>query len=150
MQTNRHLDKLAFRFFKLFAQYEATLKERNYFNERSGRIEPDWNRFASDVVGARFKQELGTISESVNYILQHSPMRQTVNDDHKIIWQEVPNDDKSVQALFGHICRMRNNLFHGAKFNGTWFDPDRSKALLNHGLVILEHYKDRLDVRDVQ
>jgi hypothetical protein len=150
MQTNRHLDRLAFRFFQLFAQYEATMKERDYFNARSGRIEPDWNRFANEVVGARFKQEPGTISESVNYILQHPPMRQAVNDDRKIIWQEVSNDDQSVQALFGHICRMRNNLFHGAKFNGTWFNPKRSETLLNHGLVILEHYKGWLDVRNVE
>ena len=35
---------------------------------------------------------------------------------------------------------MRNNLYHGAKFNGTWFDPQRSERLLGHGLVVLEHY----------
>jgi hypothetical protein len=150
MRTNQQLDKLAFRFFKLFAQYESTLKERDYFLERNGRIEVDWSRFANELVGTRVRQELGAVSESANYILQNPPKRQAVNDDGKIIWQAVPNRDQSVQALFGHICRMRNNLFHGAKFNGTWFDPDRSRALLEHGLVVLDHYKDLLGVQDVQ
>ena len=41
--------------------------------------------------------------------------------------------------LFLLIRRVRNNLFHGGKFNGKWFEPERSEALLQHGLVILRH-----------
>jgi hypothetical protein len=146
MYANQYLDNLAFRFFKLFAQYEATLKERDYFRvERNGRIAVDWDRFANEVVGAHFIDALGDKAESAKFILQQPPMRQAANDEGKIIWQEVSTQDQSVRALFGHIRRMRNNLFHGAKFNGTWFDPDRSKALLEHGLVILEHYKEWLE-----
>jgi len=136
------LDTLAFRFFKLFAQYESTLKERDYFRaDQNGRITVDWNRFANEVVGEKFLDDLGEKREAAEFILNAPPKKQAVNNQGKIVWVEVPNDDKSVQALFGHISRMRNNLFHGAKFNGTWFDPDRSKALLDRGLVILQHYK---------
>ena len=101
----------------------------------------DWDRFANEVVGSSFLEGLGKKREAAEFIFDAPPKKQTVNDQNKIIWAEVKNDDRSVQALFGHISRMRNNLFHGAKFNGTWFDPDRSKALLEKGLVVLEHYQ---------
>lgn len=140
------LDTLAYRFFKLFAQYESTLKERNFFRaERNGNIIVDWNRFANEVVGANFKIDLGESVEAAEYILQQPPMKQVVNEYNKIIWTEVSNEDQSTQALFGHICRTRNNLFHGAKFNGSWFDPERSEALLQKSMVILVHYKARLE-----
>lgn len=146
MNANQHLDKLAFRFFKLFARYESTLKERGYFRvERKDRIVVDWDRFANEVVGAHFIDALSDKAKSAKFILQQPPMRQAANDEGKIVWKEVSNKDQSVQAMFGHICRIRNNLFHGAKFNGTWFDPGRSKSLLEHGLVILEHYREWID-----
>ncbi len=136
------LDQLAFRFFKLFARYESTLKERGYFSSgKGGHILVDWNRFANDVVGPTFAQDLGNSAAAAMHILENPPKRQAVNDQNQIIWADVSANDKSVQALFGHIQRMRNNLYHGAKFNGTWFDPQRSWDLLRNGLVILTHYE---------
>jgi len=143
------LDNLAFRFFKLFAQYESTLKERDFFRVNGGRIVVDWNRFATHVVGTTFKKDLNDLRLSADYILQNPPMKQAVNADGKIIWEPVSNVDQSVQALFGHICRTRNNLFHGAKFNGTWFSPERSEALIQHSLAILEHYSPWLSINDI-
>lgn len=146
----KHLDKLAFRFFKLFAQYESTLKECDFFrvDNRAGII-VNWDRFANEVVGQDFRNDLGKQASAADYILQYPPMKQSVNDEGKIIWKEVPNSDKSVQMLFGHICRVRNNLFHGAKFNGTWFDPERSKLLLENSLIVLEHYRTWLSHRRI-
>lgn len=144
----RHLDMLAFRFFKLFAQYESSLKEQRFFQVKNGIIKVDWNKFANERIGKDFLQQLGENQEAANFILTSPPMKQKVNDDGEIIWDEVDNSNKSVQDLFGHICRMRNNLFHGAKFNQTWFDPDRSRSLLSSGLVILEHFADRVLTSD--
>ena len=140
-----YLDKLAFEFFKIFAQYESSLKENDFFTvEQSGSIKVDWNRFAREIIGPSFMEQGIEIQEQLIYVLDQPPMKQGVNEQNKIVWVEVPNADKSVQALFGHICRMRNNLFHGAKFNGTWFDPERSRKLLQSGLAILKHYKNKI------
>ncbi len=134
-----HLDDLACQFFKLFAQYESTMKERGFFQKDGrGGVHADWDMFANKVAGTNFRNEVG---DAANYILQNPPKKQVVNEDDVVVWEDVPSDDQSVQALFGHIRRMRNNLFHGAKFNGTWFDPDRSKLLLERGLTILKHYR---------
>jgi len=139
---SHNLDQLAFRFFKLFAQFESTMKERGFFRlERNGRIAVDWNRFANEVAGPEVRQQLKVHKVDVDYILHNPPMRQSANSNKQIIWVEVFPGDESAQALFGHICRIRNNLFHGAKFNDTWFDPIRSKALLTKGLQVLEYYR---------
>lgn len=143
---NNQLDQLAFSFFKLFARYESSLKENNFFQFRNGKILVDWDRFANEVIGSNFIEELGDKVEYANLILNEPPNRQVVNNEGRIIWQEVSNQDKSVQSLFGHISRVRNNLYHGAKFNGTWFAPERSQALLNASLEILECFKSRLSI----
>ena len=55
------LDQLAFRFFKLFARNESTLKERDFFRiDKHGHIQVDWDRFANEVVGKSFLTDLGT------------------------------------------------------------------------------------------
>lgn len=142
----KQLDELAFQFFKLFAQYESALKENGFFKaDNSGNVIVDWDRFANHIVGKNFKSELGPSDFAAEYILDNPPMRQIVVDE-KVVWAAVPAIDKSVQILFGHICRVRNNLFHGAKFNGSWFDPDRSKLLLKNSLLILSKFKEKLNV----
>lgn len=139
------LDALAFRFFKLFARYEATLKQRGFFRVEGQKIVVDWDRFSNEVVGSRFLDQMTDKADLVTYLLSQPPMKQGVNQQNEIVWLEVLADDRSSQALFGHIRRMRNNLYHGAKFNGTWFDPERSQNLLRAGLAILEHYAEWLD-----
>ncbi len=128
--------------------YETTLKECGFFRVFNDNIYVDWNSFANKAIGSTFLEDLDNKSEAAEYIMEKPPMKQAVNNYNKIIWVEVPNNDCSVQALFGHICRMRNNLFHGSKFNGTWFDPERSHALIERGLIILEHYSYWLEVEN--
>ena len=97
-------------------------------------------KFAKENVGPDFLKKLGKQAISAQYILENPPMKQVLNERGKVIWKEVPNNDKTVEALFGHIRRIRNNLFHGAKFNGTWFAPERSKKLLKSGLEVLSYF----------
>lgn len=143
---HQELDQLSFRFFKLFARYESSLKERDFFTSNRGKLIVDWDRFANEVIGPDFLENLGDNRHAAEYILENPPKKQTVNDQGKIIWSEVPNNEKCVQILFAHISRVRNNLYHGAKFNGTWFDPERSQELLTKGLIVLESFKQQLDI----
>tara|TARA_R110000868_G_scaffold410543_1_gene699027 strand:+ start:2507 stop:2941 length:435 start_codon:yes stop_codon:yes gene_type:complete len=139
---SKQLDQLAFSFFKLFAQYESNLKEKGFFQANGKKINVDWDRFANEVIGNSFLEDLGDKAQYAEFILSEPPKRQVANEDNQIIWQDVANNDKSVQSLFGHITRVRNNLYHGAKFNGTWFDPQRSKDLIEASVIILRHYED--------
>lgn len=147
LSMEEELDQLAFKFFKLFTQYESTLKSENYFQTNgSGRILVDWDKFANEKVGSDFLVNLGDKAEAANYILEYPPKKQIVDAEGLIEWQEVPSTGRYVQILFGNISRIRNNLYHGEKFNGTWFDPDRSSRFLENSLVVLEHFKSKANV----
>jgi len=148
IMKDKQLFQLSFRFFKLFAEYESTLKECGFFRVSNGNIIVDWDDFANRVIGPNFLLDLGDKMQAAEYILDEPPMKQSVDRQNRIIWVEVSNRDRSVQSLFSHIRRMRNNLFHGAKFNGTWFKPERSHALLKRGLIILEHYSYWLEAEN--
>lgn len=143
--TFHNLDELTFQFFKLYARFESTLKERDYVNGNNNRVEADWDRFVNEYLGKDYRKQLQAVDESIDYILTQPPMKQILDQEGKIRWDEVPNNDQSVQALFGHIRRVRNNLYHGAKFNGSWFDPKRSNDLLRHSLSILEDISSWLE-----
>jgi hypothetical protein len=132
------LDKLAFRFFKLFAQYEYALKAMGYGTAGSkGQAEPDWDRFSNEIGAVIMTLEDAALAEARLYILEHPPKRQ-IWVDGAVQWQDVPNDERSPQLLFAHIRRVRNNLYHGGKFNGRWIDPDRSAQLMGKAMLILE------------
>lgn len=49
----------------------------------------------------------------------------------------APNTDLRSDLVLLYVRRIRNNLFHGGKFNGHWFEPKRSEELLRHSLTIL-------------
>jgi hypothetical protein len=135
---SKQLDDLAFQFFKLFAQYEYALKAMGYATAgRNGQAEPDWDRFANQV-GAPIMDVLDQdLAVARQYILEFPPKRQIwVNNE--VQWEEVPNLERSPQILFSHIRRVRNNLYHGGKFNGSWINPDRSRELIGKSLHILK------------
>tara|TARA_B100000700_G_scaffold36466_1_gene35772 strand:+ start:383 stop:835 length:453 start_codon:yes stop_codon:yes gene_type:complete len=135
------LDQLALKFFKLYAQYEFSLKSNGFFIYRSGKIIVDWDRFVNEQIGSNFLEQMEDARQSAEFILEHPPKKQVVNGAGRIVWGDVPNNERSVQILFAHIGRIRNNMFHGAKFNGTWFSPERNFQLISNGIVVLEHFK---------
>jgi hypothetical protein len=143
---DRDLDQLAFRFFKLFAQYEYALKAIGYGTAGWNRqAEPSWDRFANEIGRQIMEVNEELIASAIRYILERPPKRQIwINGE--VQWENVSIDDRSPQALFGHLRRVRNNLYHGGKFNGRWIDPDRSRELIGKSLLILEALVD-LDAR---
>jgi hypothetical protein len=131
------LDQIAFRFFKLFAQYEYALKAMGFGSAGSnGQAEPAWDQFANEVGIKIMTVTDEPVAAARCYILEQPPKRQ-VWVGGAAAWEPVANNDKSVQTLFGHIRRVRNNLYHGGKFNGRWIDPDRSRELIDKSILIL-------------
>lgn len=138
-----HLDTLAFDFFKLFAQYEYALKAMRFARSGSGgQAEPDWDRFSNEIGHLILDEVNEEITGAINYLFEYPPKKQVIFGG-ALSWQEVPNNERSPQILFSHIRRARNNLYHGGKFNGRWFDPDRSEQLINKSLVVLRALKDK-------
>ena len=133
------LDQLAFRFFKLFAQCEYALKAMGFGRAaKAYAAEADWDRFASEVGALLLREQDPEVVAARTYLFENPPRRQVwVNGG--VAWVAVPNNERSAQILFAHIRRVRNNLYHGGKFNGRWIDPDRSAELISKSLLLLEH-----------
>ncbi|MAR71000.1 MAG: hypothetical protein CME78_02060 [Halomonas sp.] len=86
----------------------------------------------------------GELRDAINYLFDHPPKKQILKD--KILsWQVVNTEERSPQILFSHIRRVRNNLYHGGKFNGSWLDPDRSEELISRSLLILQALQEQHD-----
>ncbi|MGB3724795.1 MAG: hypothetical protein WA981_03435 [Glaciecola sp.] len=60
----QELDQISFRFFKLFARYESSLKERGFFVCKKANIIVDWDRFSNEVIGRMFLEQLGDDSDT--------------------------------------------------------------------------------------
>lgn len=84
----------------------------------------------------------------MGYILDHPPKKQIIADG-VLTWSvSAPDTDLRSDRVLIYVRRVRNNLFHGGKFNGRWFEPERSELLLRHSLTILRTCLDAsADVR---
>ena len=130
------LNRLATDLFRTFARFEYALKAAGFHNGNGG-AEANWRDFAVSV-SAHFDdpQDEG-FKEAIAYILEHPPNKQLV-EDGELIWDAVvPQTDLHSDRVLIYVRRVRNNLFHGGKFNGHWFEPQRSAELLRHSLTIL-------------
>ena len=77
------------------------------------------------------------LAEAIEFLFKSPPKKQIISDG-KIEWSDAnPNQPLKADNLLIYVRRVRNNLFHGGKFNGHWFAPNRSELLIRHSLVII-------------
>lgn len=131
-----HLDQLAGKLFHVFSRAEYALKAAGY-NKGDGAAEANWRTFAlavEDLIANPTTQEL---QEAIDFFFNAPPKKQVIVSG--VIQWEVSDPETNSQAdkLLIFVRRVRNNLFHGGKFNGHWFAPERSEPLLRHSLTIL-------------
>ena len=136
MENN--LDNLCYEFFREFSRYEYCLKACG-LHHKIKDAKANWDEYAkqvSEIINNTTDPEL---IAAITYFKEHPPKQQIIEDD-SLVWDDsLPQEKDLAKFLFLLIRRVRNNLFHGGKFNGKWFEPERSEALLQHGLVILRH-----------
>ncbi|MDQ7251063.1 hypothetical protein [Dongia sedimenti] len=130
------LDELAGALFRTFARFEYALKAAG-FHCGDGEAKADWTAFAKSIPTVFDDPQDDGVKEAVAYILAHPPKKQVVAGG-LLGWAvaDPGNSPRSDQALV-YVRRVRNNLFHGGKFNGRWIEPQRSEELLRHSLAVL-------------
>jgi hypothetical protein len=134
------LDDLAHRFFRQFSRMEYALKAAGRVPRLNGRAEADWRRFGAEVDEAF--QTLTSKDEelrgAVEYLLNQPPKKQEIADG-VLVWRDkLPTGETQTGVVLLCVARVRNNLFHGGKFNGQWIDPQRSLELLPRCLTVLD------------
>jgi hypothetical protein len=138
------LNRLAGEMLTTFARFEYALKAAG-FHKGEGTAEPNWRSFAESIPDLFDEPDDGALREAVRYILDHPPKKQIIADGN-LAWNDsaAVTDLQSDRVLI-YVRRVRNNLFHGGKFNGRWFAPQRSELLLRHSLAILRACLDASD-----
>ncbi|PIF23042.1 hypothetical protein [Candidatus Pantoea floridensis] len=130
------IDNLCYEFFREFARYEYCLKATGFrFNTRDAKA--NWDMYAMAVTHVFESPEDPELKAAIEYFLNFPPKKQVVNDG-VLAWDQTPMEEKIIaKKILILIRRVRNNLFHGGKFNGEWFEPERSEALMRNALIIL-------------
>ena len=130
-------DELAYIFFKRFARFEYALKAAG-FNNGEGEAKPNWDAFAKSIRPNFEHVQAQLLKDATTYILTNPPKKQIV-ENGKLGWdRSLCRSPYDADKLLVYVRRVRNNLFHGGKFNGHWFEPERSAELMKYSLIVLE------------
>lgn len=131
------MEQLACEMFQVFAKFEYCLKAAGYcVAGPGGDAKPDWKRFAQELPIQLVASDDIAVKNAVTYIFAHPPKKQVFNNG-ALQWSDASPQGDGNDLILLYVRRVRNNLFHGGKFNGVFFAPDRSQKLLQHSIVVL-------------
>ncbi|MFA0716364.1 hypothetical protein AB4622_10165 [Vibrio splendidus] len=134
-----NLDLISFDFFKLFSRAEYALKAASFNNGDGGNVQADWTKFAQEIHQSFMQEPSNELVKAVKYI-QESPPKKQIIEDGNIKWSDTPPHALcDTDLLLLYVRRVRNNLFHGGKFNVEFFAPERSEELISVSITILKH-----------
>jgi hypothetical protein len=137
MTSTTHMDSLAFQFFREFARCEYCLKAIG-LRENNRNARADWGALATELGTTIEAPETPDLAAAVVYLVDHPPKKQVIQNG-LLAWDDrLPDHMNKSELVLRLVCRVRNNLFHGGKFNGHWFEPQRSEGLLKHSLTVLQ------------
>lgn len=127
-------------FFAAFAAAEFELKMRGFVRRGSEDAHADWDRFA-DSIRQRFRVDRPpTLAKAWRTLTAKPPRKQAVRAGG-LAWKESPRPAGTSDAAWGLqlVRRVRNNLFHGAKFMlGGSEQFVRDRDLVSAALLVLE------------
>jgi hypothetical protein len=131
------LNGLAIELFRTFSRFEYALKAAGFHNGE-GRATPNWRNFAVSIETWFENPHSPELREAIRYLRQHPPKKQIIQNG-LLKWSTGnTNTDSRADEILLYVRQVRNNLFHGGKFNGNWFAPQRSEKLLRYSLIILQ------------
>jgi len=108
------------------------------FNCGDGNANANWTDFATNIDKCLLSLNELNLKRSVQYILNNPPKKQIIKNG-LIQWSSAtPSYHNQTDLLLLYVRRVRNNLFHGGKFNNNWFDYERSEELLLCSIIVLE------------
>lgn len=135
--TNEDKDRV-FRLLATFSRWEYALKRTGYAKPGShGQAEADWNKYVDAVAIPLAQIATPRYVAARNYITTHPPLCWQYRDG----WQPNPKRENETEAryLFRMVRDVRNNLFHGGKFqNGIVEELSRDREVIDAATTVLE------------
>ena len=130
-------------FFITFSRFECALKASGFANGNVDKVEPNWDTFTSSIKQSfDNNQRTEPINIAIEYLSNNPPKIQNYEND-QLGWRkrDFQNNVPLINKLSLSIRDVRNNLFHGGKFNGNYEkDVSRNYKLLKYSIEILNHW----------
>lgn len=130
-------------FFVTFSRFECALKAAGFANGDNNKVSPNWDTFTASIRESFDNEQRPEIlNTAIGYLSNHPPRVQNYEND-QLGWRERPfqPNEPLINKLSLSIRDVRNNLFHGGKFNGNYQeDVSRNFILLKHSIEILNHW----------
>jgi hypothetical protein len=133
----------AIEFFAVFSRFECALKCNECIKRKNNdvRAEPNWDDYAKYFEKPEKKDIKKKIEEAAKIYLWKEPPEKQIVENGKIKWVTAPTNEKStISNTFDLIKIVRNNLFHGGKYEfgqDALFTKRRDEDLVQACLKIL-------------
>ena len=134
------MTELYFEFFTTFSKMECALKEAGYLMKKDGEATANWDTFANSVDPAILQHQDPDL-QSAYRLLKESPPWKQVAKKGRVLFEDTPfaSPTETFRYYTDVLRRLRNNLFHGGKFNKSLGNnPSRNRQLVSAGLRVLE------------
>lgn len=132
--------KLACEFFVCFSRLEYALKRAGYYGLSRNFLNVDWKRFCSDFSDRFCVDSSEELRKSFDYFESFPPRNQIIRN-RKLSWSKplLKGDSTELDWLVRVVRCVRNNLFHGGKFQSEEIEePTRNAKLISHSVVVLK------------
>src|SRR5688572_11624775 len=104
-------------FLGVFARFEFALKLAGLGGNPGDDAQPNWDMFAARVGPLFNRAATPALTAAVDYLIQAPPKKQVVDAHGHLTFIETPTQGGTeFQQVMLSVRRVRNNLFHGAKF----------------------------------
>ena len=123
----------AVRFFKIMMRLEYALKDLGFARQTGKFLRVDWSRYADEVLGAAFLQEIES-SKLLTVLIDEPPSYQVLLGNTELSWERA-DPIKTTKDLLQAVWRVRNNLFHGGKSGHP--DQNRNDDLIADSITVI-------------
>lgn len=130
---------LVLEFFLVLSRLEFALKVTGFASGSETDVKPNWEGFAKEIRESFNKEESPQVEEACNYYLDIPPQKQVLHDGALSWSSALPSNTTDIEKLLILVRRVRNNLFHGGKYNSQGHEETaRNELLLRYGIIILK------------
>lgn len=133
---------LIIEFFITFSRFECALKTAQFVSGDDERVLPNWELFVASIRPAFDKHHSPELRDAFDYILNHPPRIQIVQAN-QLGWRDrvFQVNEPEINRVGLSIRDVRNNLFHGGKFQGNFQqDVSRNYILLKNSIIVLNDW----------
>ena len=131
--------ELVLEFFLALSKFEFALKTSGYAQGNAQGVSPNWDKFGADLRELFNCECSDEVLMYCEYYLAYPPQKQALEGNYLCWVESPPNKASKIENILILVRRVRNNLFHGGKYNIQAADETERNELLLKGAICILH-----------